>query len=176
MTRINPKNIIVKESITQALLILMESKDFEKITITDIVNRAGVARMSFYRNYTSKEDVILKYLYEIYEKWRENINNDDPSKFIINLFQLFESMKPTIEILYKANSSHLLLRFLNTVCGASPAQKNIYAYYSSIIAGSFFGWYDAWLRRGSQESPEEMLELFKEDGFLSLFWTSLLEK
>ena len=59
MTRINPKNIVVKESITQALLILMESKDFEKITITDIVNRAGVVRMSFYRNYTSKEDGFL---------------------------------------------------------------------------------------------------------------------
>ena len=59
MTRINPKNIVVKESITQALLILMENKDFEKITITDIVNKAGVVRMSFYRNYTSKEDVIL---------------------------------------------------------------------------------------------------------------------
>lgn len=54
MTRINPKNIVVKESITQALLILMENKDFEKITITDIVNKAGVVRMSFYRNYTSK--------------------------------------------------------------------------------------------------------------------------
>lgn len=84
-------------------------------------------------------------------------------------------MKPTIEILYKANLSHLLLHFLNTACGANLEQKNIYAYYSSIIAGSFFGWYDAWLRRGSQESPEEMLKLFKEDGFLSLFWTSLLE-
>lgn len=176
MTRINPKNIIVKESITQALLILMENKDFEKITITDIVNKAGVVRMSFYRNYTSKEDVILKHLYKIYEKWGKNINDDDPSKFIINLFELFESMKPTIEILYKANLSHLLLRFLNTVCGANPEQKNIYTYYSSIIAGSFFGWYDAWLRRGSQESPEEMLELFKEDRFLSLFWTALLEK
>ena len=87
MTGINPKNIIVKESITQALLILMENKDFEKITITDIVNKAGVVRMSFYRNYTSKEDVILKHLYEIYEKWGKNINNDDPSKFISNTYK-----------------------------------------------------------------------------------------
>ena len=62
MNRVNCTNIIVKESITQALLILMESKDFQKITITEIVNKAGVARMSFYRNYDSKEDVILIHL------------------------------------------------------------------------------------------------------------------
>lgn len=67
MNRVNSANIIVKESITQALLILMESKDFQKITITDIVNKAGVVRMSFYRNYTRKEDVLLKHLQEIHK-------------------------------------------------------------------------------------------------------------
>lgn len=40
----------------------------------------------------------------------------------------------------------------------------------------FFGWYDAWLRRGSQETPEEMLALFKEDGFLGTFWNGILGK
>lgn len=176
MKRINSANIIVRESITQALLILMETKDFQKITITDIVNKAGVVRVSFYRNYTSKEDVILKHLYDIYEDWKNNIEDQDPSKFIMTLFNLFEQMKPTIELLYKADLSHLLLHFLNEVCGSKSQQENIYAYYSAIIAGSFFGWYDAWLRRGSQETPEEMLALFKEDGFLGTFWTGVLDK
>ena len=176
MKGVNSANMIVRESITQALLILMETKDFQKITITEIINKAGVARMSFYRNYSSKEDVILKYLYDIYEEWGNNIQDHDPSNFIRTLFQLFERMKPTIELLYKADLSHLLLRFINEVCGSKFQQENIYAYYSAIVAGSFFGWYDAWLRRGSQETPEEMLALFKEDGFLGTFWNGILGK
>ncbi|MTN82446.1 TetR family transcriptional regulator [Turicibacter sanguinis] len=138
MKDVNSTNMIVRESITQALLILMETKDFQKITITEIVNKAGVSRMSFYRNYNSKEDVILKYLYEIYEDWGNNIQDPNPSNFIRALFQLFECMKPTIELLYKADLSHLLLRFLNEVCGSKSQKENIYAYYSAIIAGSFF--------------------------------------
>ncbi|MDY2735165.1 TetR/AcrR family transcriptional regulator [Intestinibacter sp.] len=174
MNRVNCTNIIVKESITQALLILMESKDFQKITITEIVNKAGVARMSFYRNYDSKEDVILKHLQEIHNEWSNNVQDTNISDFIMTLFRLFESMKPTIELLYKADLSHLLLRFINELCGAKAEQSNIKAYNHAIIAASFFGWYDEWLKRGSQESPEEMLALFKEDGALAIFWSELL--
>lgn len=34
---------------------LMEKEDYEKTTITDIANHAGVSRMSYYRVYQSKD-------------------------------------------------------------------------------------------------------------------------
>ena len=56
-------NVVVKQSITQALLQLMQAESFESISITDITKRAGVSRVSFYRNFDSKEDVLIKHLH-----------------------------------------------------------------------------------------------------------------
>lgn len=54
-------NKIVTESITIALIQLMEKKDFCNISITELTKRAGVGRVSFYRNFVDKEDVLRKY-------------------------------------------------------------------------------------------------------------------
>ena len=69
--RKNKTNIFVRKCITEALFSLLEKHDFEDISITDIIKKAGVSRMGFYRNYSSKEDVIEKF---ILEKFIETIN------------------------------------------------------------------------------------------------------
>ena len=45
-----------------ALLQLMEEKPFNRISITEITKKAGVSRVTFYRHYTSKEDIFIKKL------------------------------------------------------------------------------------------------------------------
>lgn len=52
-------NNIVRESLTDALFSLMSKKEFNDITITELSKKAGVSRLSFYRNYTSKEEILL---------------------------------------------------------------------------------------------------------------------
>lgn len=48
--------------IFEALMNLLDEKSYEEITITNITDRAKVARASFYRNYEDKEDIIYKKL------------------------------------------------------------------------------------------------------------------
>ena len=48
----------VKERIEIALVHLMEEKPFPEITVTDLIQKAQVARVSFYRNFSSTADVI----------------------------------------------------------------------------------------------------------------------
>ena len=43
--------------IQEALLLLMEENDYEKIKITDIIKKSGVSRSAFYRNYFWKKDM-----------------------------------------------------------------------------------------------------------------------
>ena len=50
----------VKIKISRALIKLMEQMPFSDITVTDIVQTAGVARASYYRNFESKEEVLIK--------------------------------------------------------------------------------------------------------------------
>ena len=48
-----------KTWITESLLKLMEEKDFSKITITEIIKNADLTRQTFYRNFDSKEDILM---------------------------------------------------------------------------------------------------------------------
>jgi len=51
-----------KAWITESLLVLMMEKDFDKITITEIINKADLTRQTFYRNFESKENVLYEYV------------------------------------------------------------------------------------------------------------------
>lgn len=52
--RSRPANQFTKHCIMEALLQLMHTQEYDDISITDITKRAGVSRMSYYRNYNSK--------------------------------------------------------------------------------------------------------------------------
>ena len=45
-----------KDYITEALLQLMEKNDYQDISITDITKKAGVNRVTFYRNFNNKDE------------------------------------------------------------------------------------------------------------------------
>ena len=52
----------VQEYITGAMFELLEKKDYTHITVQDLVDRAGVCRASFYRNYFTMDEVIDRFL------------------------------------------------------------------------------------------------------------------
>ena len=56
-----------QEYLTTALLQLLETHQFEDITVTQVVKRAGVSRMAFYRNFDSLEQVLTDYFTPIIE-------------------------------------------------------------------------------------------------------------
>jgi AcrR family transcriptional regulator len=60
-----------KRALRDALLVLMEEKEFKNITITDLVNRADVNRGTFYKYYDYKEDLIK----EVQDKIIEDLRN-----------------------------------------------------------------------------------------------------
>jgi hypothetical protein len=46
--------------IFEALMALMDEKPYDKITVSDIVEKAGIARQTFYRNFNNKNEVIFE--------------------------------------------------------------------------------------------------------------------
>ena len=74
MKRNREKN--VDEYIIDALFNLMKKKSYESISITEIADKAGASRISFYRNFTSKEDIIVKWIDKVTDKF---LNESDIS-------------------------------------------------------------------------------------------------
>lgn len=48
---------------------MMKHTDVEDISVSDLVKRAGVSRNSFYRNFTSKRNVLEQYLSRLMRGW-----------------------------------------------------------------------------------------------------------
>ena len=79
------RNGSVIERIADGFLELLTKKQFIEITVSEIVEKAQVARASFYRNFSSTSDV-LEYVIDdivnkIYEIIRPALDNDDKRKW-----------------------------------------------------------------------------------------------
>ena len=64
----NSAHRMAVDCIYEALVILMETKPYKEITITDITRKAGVSRMAYYRNYQDKDDILIDHLREQLEE------------------------------------------------------------------------------------------------------------
>ena len=65
------RNRFTRQCIGESIIALMGNKAFEDITISDIVKKAGVSRMTFYHYFQSKTDALNSYLHEIIELYLE---------------------------------------------------------------------------------------------------------
>ncbi|MCR4831341.1 MAG: TetR/AcrR family transcriptional regulator [Pseudobutyrivibrio sp.] len=72
MKRKSTTNILAREYIVSALLILTRNKPLSSVSITELCEKAGVSRMTFYRNYDSIEDIFLCALSEIFDNYRSD--------------------------------------------------------------------------------------------------------
>lgn len=71
-------NAFVRECIEGALIRLMETKPFDRISVSDIARLAGVSRNAYYRNYSSKEDILTGFLDNVFEAINASLLNYDP--------------------------------------------------------------------------------------------------
>jgi AcrR family transcriptional regulator len=84
-----------KSWIFDALMLLMDEKPYEKITVSDIAQKAGVARPTFYRNFDDKDAVVMQYLNNSFntEMSTEKANKGDKPNNIVFTFDITYMVK-----------------------------------------------------------------------------------
>ena len=60
MERVKRKESLFVESVVEGLWELLEDKSVEKISVSELVERAGIGRVTFYRNFSNKEEVLKR--------------------------------------------------------------------------------------------------------------------
>ena len=84
---------MAKECIFAALVLLMQKKEYDKISVVDISRKAGVSRMTYYRHFTSKEDVLEQYIDSVAKSIHEEIVEKNAHKDFYQYFcVLFEHL------------------------------------------------------------------------------------
>ena len=156
----------VKLKIGRALVKLMEGKPFSDITVSEIVATAGVARASYYRNFASKEEVLIKVTEDIMEIYREKASVFGTDFFcydsILLIFRYFRSYQRFIRSVYRAGLAYIYLdlfdRELEERMGDMPfddvRRYNVYFY-----SGALYNVFLKWLEGGMKEKPAQMAQV-----------------
>lgn len=167
------------EMIEGALFALMEEKEFEQITVSEIVKRADVARRTFYRLYEGKQDVLRRHLKRLSEAYCESFPSMeiyDLQKIAEDFFGFWYAHRRLLLLLYKCGMEEMLFSEIGRV---SPAvvrkrigsdrlkklpESEFFARYS---AGGFLMLLHCWIAEGMQEAPKAYAE--KISGALRIF-------
>lgn len=166
--RKNKSNLFVRECITQSLIKLLESKPFEEISISNIITKAGVSRMGFYRNYSCKEEVIESYILEIFVKTVDEIQKERSLSFkvkniMVTTLVIFKQYAKELKLFLDRDLDWLLLKCYHKAFdflaqGKKPSR--IREYSNQMFVGELFNFEMSWLRNGMKETPEQMARIF----------------
>ncbi len=159
-------NAFIKDCIARALIKRMGQKHINDITVTELIEAAGVSRSSFYRNFDSKTDVIEKFLKEKYYEWEEDFaeHNKAPEYYSLSIYKHFYRNKELTLLLYKQGLSELIYELIRWSGKLDECESNMERYAKSLFAGMIFGAVDEWIRQGMQESPEQIVLLTAQLG------------
>ncbi len=70
----------------EALLLLLEQKEFDRITVKELCQKAGVNRTTFYLHYEGMNDLLDETVSMINERFKASLSGvptDDPSKVVL---------------------------------------------------------------------------------------------
>ncbi len=175
------RNDATRRAIIEAFLGLLQVKRFSEITVTDIVTRAGVARMSYYRNFDSKEQVIEAYIDGLRERLLagdatggasagasatalgEGAGNIIESRALVEGFthslrcMLVErdNVLALVEAGFATTLQRIMDGYIEERLGDMPA-ASVERFGLYFASGALLNVLVRWLEEGARESPEEL--------------------
>ena len=149
----------LKECLADALIKLLKEKPIEKITIPEIAKLSSVGRTTYFRNFTSKNEMLTFKLVQLWERWAEDQDLRERKNFSLNnalsFFQFNYSIKNLLELIYERN---VVYDAFYIVMMPQLGINVLECYKSRFYSYGLFGLLDEWIKRGFYESPEEMTE------------------
>lgn len=171
----NPIALQSKKWIMESLIELMNKKTFQEITISELASRADLGRRTFYRNFSSKEDVLKSYLQGLIGEFIERLSIYEslmPNICLHEIFKLFSDNKTFLTGLYKSKMLGFLLDEWNISLPVIhqkmldklpnfPNQNNetALAYTLAFNTGGVWNLASKWISSGMKETPEELTNI-----------------
>lgn len=169
MDKRQEENLRVKTAIAEAFLRLLEAKPMENISVSEITAHANVSRMAYYRNFSTKREIIKFYYDEIIFceiknlliKGGESELDFWSKEYGLAFFTVMKRHKKQILMLESLGYSGMLLQAFNEtnidIAGDMPA-RSIKRYTIYYAAGASFNGMLEWLKNGCKETVEEIVD------------------
>lgn len=154
-------NRLTKECLTLALIYLMNEKPYDKITITELVKRSGVSRTAFYRNYSSKDDILSELGKEVTSILCGILENPEYNNDLYGMFlECFNAIRDNHEIIELMISADIPFNTVFTngsvISYRYPADSPLESYCRIAAESALYAMIISWLKGGMSETADEM--------------------
>lgn len=158
------KNSYVRSQLLNTLLEMMDEQPFSGIVIRTLTQRAGVGRASFYRNYTSKEDILRQEAARLTKLWGQEFEQTPhtaPNEVLITLLDFYKEHSAFFLAVHRAGMDEIILDTILNAVVITPEMPNAAAYVKSAVGYMIYGWVIEWIHRGMQESGTELARMME---------------
>jgi AcrR family transcriptional regulator len=158
-----------RAALRHALLELIKEKAYHDIQIQEITDRANTGRVTFYRHYSSKEDLLLDFLEHVYQKFARRLTeegHDDPRNLNNEpmLKQLFDFVQ-TDRLLFKRLMTGAVASLLEarlreyTTTQVAMVNPSLTDFERNYVASAVIGNLKWWLADDLPYSPKYMAKM-----------------
>ena len=166
-----PNNKRRRESIDRierVFIELLQTKELDEISISEICKMAGLNRTTFYANYTdlygladSIRDKLEKNLTVLYHR---EINEGFNSHDYLRLFQHIQENQIFYRTYFKLgyDDKYKIISY-DTTLAREHFQNRFIEYHMEFFKSGLTKIIKMWLQKGCEESPEEMFEVIQSE-------------
>lgn len=170
-----------REAIFRAFISLLSEKDFEQITVAEIIEAADVGRATFYAHFETKDSLLKELCGELFCHifdatgrhcdHRHIFDCTAPDSVFLHLLQHLQKNDNNILDLLSSRNNELFLRyFKNNLVKLVESQLPLFeseksrklpeSYRINHITSTFVETVRWWIDNGKKESPEVIAEYF----------------
>lgn len=160
-----------QEYLITALLQLLQTTNLNDIKVTQVVKKAGVSRMAFYRNFETLEDVLIAYFKpKIDAEFKLVINRVPQNEKMTALGEFFSEISNTMALAVKRNYEFIIQNIFNENMtnfydvvlnwnDFSPIQRK---YWTRFMSAGVYAIWREWLVGGQKESLNDIHTLIAD--------------
>ena len=171
-----------REAIFNAFTELLAQKDFNQITVGEIIDSADIGRATFYSHFETKDFLLKAFCQELFchifdtqNKGEHNHTHifqcDGADSAFLHLFQHISKNDNNILLLLSSQNNDLFLRYFRSnleiliesqlsVFDASRDPRLPDAFWKNHIIATFVETLKWWIANGRKESPETITDYF----------------
>lgn len=170
---------VAEEAICDAFLLLLKEKPLDKLSVTDIIKKAGIARATFYNHFeditaliAAMEDKTIRDIFSLMETFHPNNDRDICRSFFLTVCN-YNMANPFLASLLKSPRGDaffekmltMLHCYVKTVTQIRRLSDNDTEKYSYVIAsaiGSTIGVLHKWTVDGFRIPPETIADILTQ--------------
>ena len=174
MTHQERQKEISKEWIEDAFYSLLQKKDYDSITVSEIAQKAGLSRRTFYRAFESKQDIITYLLVRIFSDYIAALKRlpvKTREHLAVAIVDFVNQHLAFFQCLKRNHLDHLLIDFFDKQLAAGRDEiwggsfcddEETERVFMMTISIEHYNVIRLWLELHDKKTPEEMAELLSD--------------